>query len=254
MYGKYPIIYVAIGFFAYSRYADIYLCGNKTEVGEDQSVYGVLDRNDVFEFNHGFNAPLPTKQFAREDIGLSSCDFVMITVGNRLDAEMGADYIDAIGEFLERVEVAKWLIVGPQKIGYLEGKYQSSIQKGLIVFIDYEEDLAGLYGICDVYLNPPRNGGGFTIGIAMSRGLPVVTLNHPTDARRFVGEENTAGINMNQYMAELIMIFEDQGYRYEKGQKMQAALGNFSFETAVQQLISFWISPLSELVKVSFPA
>jgi len=51
-----------------------------------------------------------------------------------------------------------------------------------------QEDMLAISEICDLYINPPRNGGGSSIAEALSKGKPAVTLNYG-DCSIAAGEE-----------------------------------------------------------------
>jgi glycosyltransferase involved in cell wall biosynthesis len=46
------------------------------------------------------------------------------------------------------------------------------------VFVGFVKDVQAVNEICDVYVNPRRNGGGTSVVEAMAKKLPPVTLNY----------------------------------------------------------------------------
>lgn len=242
----YPIIFISHGAINYTTPADIYLHGSKEDVLEDNKKYRLLDVDRVGEINWGLDLPKPQKIFSRKDIGLKNDDFVFITVGNRLDAEMDICFIDLVCSFLSENKKSKWLIVGPAKLQRLEQKCKFFLND-IIIRINYENDLPGLYGICDVYLNPDRKGGGYSIAIAMNENLPIVILNNQSDGLIYVGNENGAGDTWSEYLNEMKRLFNDQSYRENKGLLMKRRIETFNLQNSVNQLIGYF-----DLAKESF--
>ena len=116
----------------------------------------------------------PLRVFSREEYGLTEEDIVVITVGNRLAYEISNELAEQMCELICNTKYIKWLIVGCTELSLIKTRYKNLIGEN-IVFISYETDLPGLYGICDIYLNPKRTGGGYSIGWAMQQGLALVS-------------------------------------------------------------------------------
>lgn len=127
-------------------------------------------------------SPKPLKTYSRSDFGCAADDFLFITVGYRLNSELSKEFIDKIcWQVLSRPNM-KWFVVGERNNYLMEMKERFESK---IVYIPYEDDLPALYKICDVYLNPPRMGGGTSISWATHYGLPVVMSSAPNDKSKF---------------------------------------------------------------------
>ncbi len=195
----YPIVYLSQGISYFSSFADVYLFRDQDGVKKENEKYNLLNIDHVHNFEPGFNPPKPYKNVSREDLNLTEEDFVLITVGNRLDNDMDEKYMDLIYSFLLKKSNVKWLIVGSAKLSYLEKNYQNLLNDK-IIRIQYEDDLAALYRICDVFINPDRIGGGFSIAIAMSQSLPVVTMRKSSAGLTFVGDDSCVEPNFQAYV------------------------------------------------------
>jgi len=130
----------------------------------------------------------PLRIYRRDEYGLYEDDVVVITVGNRLVYDISNELCEQMCVLLRSKESIKWIIVGCNELPYIKLYHEDLIGKS-VIFIEYENDLPGLYGICDVYLNPSRIGGWTTIIWAMQQGLAVVS---PWESgTNLLGKENT---------------------------------------------------------------
>ncbi|WP_044505093.1 glycosyltransferase family 4 protein, partial [Megasphaera massiliensis] len=135
----------------------------------------------------------------------------MVTVGNRLDAEMSESFIDLICKFINNTPNVKWLLVGSAKHKYIHNKYNTLINNNQIIMMDYISDLPALYNICNIYINPFRQAGGFSGYMAMNQSLPIVTLYNKSDIGAVVGA-NFACKDIETYEQELHRLYTDNAY------------------------------------------
>ncbi|WFR56782.1 hypothetical protein QA584_24740 [Anaerocolumna sp. AGMB13025] len=132
-------------------------------------------RNNIIESTFTFEL-LPKKMiFNRKELGIPENDFVLITVGIRLDMEIDDTFMETI------LSTFKW---GTHIVfaGYFE-HYTLYCEKypGLkehSTFVGYCEDILALMEICNLYVNPKRLGGGFSIIEAFHEGKPGVTIDY----------------------------------------------------------------------------
>jgi glycosyltransferase involved in cell wall biosynthesis len=237
LYHRYPMVYISMGGVNYLSRADVYLYPSRDEVLEDNKKYNLLDPEKIYDYKSGLSLPSPSKVIGRPDIGLAEDDFVLVTVGNRLDAEMNQDYIDLIGSFLEKNNAVKWVIVGSAKLRYLEEKYHHLLKKQ-ILRLEFESDLSSLYNICNVYINPPRKSGAYSMALAMNMELPVVIMRQSSDGLAYVGVENCVGDTF-EYIDELNKLYFDKEYQKSKGMLMKAMINKLSMDQAVEDLLHF---------------
>ena len=110
----------------------------------------------------------------RSDIGLAQHAQVWVTVGFRLEQEVSAAWATRMLETLARHPNAVWLLVGCNN-----GVAPTSLQRappGRVVALAPRPDVPAILSLCDVYVNPPRIGGGFSVLEAMASGLPIVSF------------------------------------------------------------------------------
>lgn len=126
-----------------------------------------------------------SKIFNRKKYGLTDEDVVVITVGERLQSEMSNELAEQMCELMCSDNKVKWLIVGCNEFPYINRNYKDLISRN-VIFIGYENDLPGLYGICDIYLNPPRTGGGSSVAWAAQQGLAIASPLKAGDGGRLI--------------------------------------------------------------------
>jgi len=135
-------------------------------------------------------------------------DFVMVTVGARLDLELEEDYVDAVLKLLaDHGENLCWLIIGNAIEGRIISKAAKFGVENQIVFKKYEKNLRAAYSICDLYINPPRTGGGISIAYAVYCNVPAIVFSG-ADATPFIG--NASFNNLNCYTDEISRLIHDK--------------------------------------------
>lgn len=107
----------------------------------------------------------------RNHLNIDENAFVLVIVGNRLDKEITEEYSDFLERLLEIDNRLNLAFIGEYN------KYTlSDSKKDRVYYLGYQIDLSGAYHVTDLFLNPPRNGGGIGALLALYNGVPVVTL------------------------------------------------------------------------------
>ncbi len=171
-------------------------------------------------------------------------DFIMITVGGRLDHELEEDFLRQICRMLRENLDMKWLLVGTSKIPVLKDVCNDLLESEQIRVLGYESDLAGLLGICDVFLNPKRSGGGITQLWAAELDVPVVA-----DASMWFDEMETLGWDnlcwsCEEQIEKILKMKSDEEYRRQVKKQTRSAhqqwkkrVQNKEFATSVKEFI-----------------
>ncbi|MCL2839575.1 MAG: glycosyltransferase [Defluviitaleaceae bacterium] len=196
----YSISFGLVTYYVSQHYPVIELPGRKS--GYSSSFFHKhLSYND-----DGFHAPIAANQaitqvpphyemqeikriHSRSEYGFDDDDIICITVGNRLDFDLSKNLFDSMLSILNKNRTLKWLIVGTESLPWIKPSSLGEISRS-IHFIPYEEDLTGLYQICDIYINPLRTGGGTSVAWAALSGVAVVTPAEACDACTIVGSVN----------------------------------------------------------------
>lgn len=142
----------------------------------------LLARNRMSDRHRLLKTPyVPFKSFkaySRRDFSIPNEAVVLVLVGHRLDSEVSDCFLSHLTSVLDSF---KNVIV--YFIGINEFRQNRSVdmikhvESSQIRFINFEDDLIAFYRMCDVYINPDRPGGGFSMSLAASAGLPVLVFN-----------------------------------------------------------------------------
>lgn len=114
------------------------------------------------------------KVYCKEELGLPQDRFLIAVVGNRLEKELDQEFLMVMKNILERLPSADFVIIG--EASELEEAFSEPVFENRVYCLGYCWDLAGVYQVLDLYVNPKRKGGGHSSNIALLVGLPVVTL------------------------------------------------------------------------------
>jgi glycosyltransferase involved in cell wall biosynthesis len=151
----------------------------------------------------------------RAELGLGAAAVVWVTAGFRLAHEIKPEWADRMLHLMSRHPDVVWLVIGG------EGKLPQALQQaapGRVRALATRSDLSGILRICDIYVNPPRMGGGLSVAEAMAESLPVVS-RAGSDGGDKAGE--LALPDMATYMERLAALTENPALRAETGQALR---------------------------------
>lgn len=118
------------------------------------------------------------KAYSRRDFSIPNEAVVLVLVGHRLDSEVSDRFLSHLTSVLDSFKNLIVYFIGINEFSQNRSvdmiKYVESSQ---IRFISFEDDLIAFYRMCDIYINPDRPGGGFSMSLAASAGLPVLVFN-----------------------------------------------------------------------------
>ncbi len=153
-----------------------------------------------------------SRPHTRMEHGLPDGKFLAAIVGNRLDMEITEEFAGSMKEALMRFPDVAFVVIGD--VGRLKEAFGEESGRGRVYFLGYCKDLVGTYAAVDLYLNPPRSGGGWSAMMALAAGIPAVTLPE-CDVAYNVGDAFTV-----QDEAELWEVFgryvNDEGFYRQK--------------------------------------
>jgi glycosyltransferase involved in cell wall biosynthesis len=151
----------------------------------------------------------------RTDLGLDRDTVVWITAGFRLEHEIRGDWAGRMLHLMSRYPDVVWLLVGGE--GKLPDALRSS-PPGRVRTLATRNDLPGVLRCADIYVNPPRMGGGFSVAEAMAEGLPVTSLSG-SDGGDKVGE--LALPDIDAYLERLAALSGNPVLRRETGELLR---------------------------------
>jgi hypothetical protein len=184
---------------------------------------------------HPWKLRRSTKQWpvTRADFGLDNGTVIWITAGFRLEHEIKGDWASRLLQLMSRHPNVVWLLVGG------EGKLPEALQSsppGRVRAVATRDDLPGILRCSDIYVNPPRMGGGFSVAEAMAEGLPVTSLTG-SDGGDKVGD--LALPDIDAYMERLAALTENPLLRKEAGDELRARFAEcFDLEASGPPLLA----------------
>jgi len=215
--------------------------------GRTQSVYPPITEEQVIYMAPPIERNEPTRIFAREDYGFDADNVVVITVGNRIQYEISNNLAEQMCNLLLSNEKIKWLLVGCTELSYINHKYYDLVGKS-VIFIEYETNLPGLYKICDIYLNPNRAGGGFSIAWAMQQGLAVASPLSAAAGDTLIGQE--LSVKKEDYLAPYIAAMADEPTLLKRNKN---AMLDIASKWSIDAYINNLIAGMNELTQ-DFPS
>lgn len=114
------------------------------------------------------------ENYTKEQFGNDSSDFLVCIVGNRLDIEISMEFIEILNGILKENGEVKIVFIG--NCPELEEILKKSSYRQRFQFWGYQNHLKAAIGVCDLFLNPPRQGGGIGALYACEKQVPVITL------------------------------------------------------------------------------
>lgn len=125
--------------------------------------------------------------YQRKEFEIPEYAFCIAVVGNRLESECKEEFISVLNRVME-TEKDICIIY----IGKMEDSFKDRIRKWMpyndrILFLGYQKNLQEVLALTDLFVNPPRIGGGTGAVMSMIEGKPVVTLGG-CDVASFVGD------------------------------------------------------------------
>ena len=188
LYDYYPVSSGSMGGAEYSEFVDVGYSGRNVEqVLKERKEKGLSNEKFIYEHhNPGLAFPIVNSKIKRADYNMSKDDFIIVTVGNRLDAEIDSKFAEGMRKLLQKYSNIKWLLIGIEQHKIINSTFQDVFNQ--VKFISYAQNLMDVYSISDVYANPFREGGGISIAMAMEAGLPVANLIGKNDGNVYVPE------------------------------------------------------------------
>lgn len=221
-----PTVYFSLGGLNFVNNFDLQVFPHLEDVIKEIERMGIkYEKNKLIEFNYNGNFKESDSIFDRESLGFSENEFIMITVGIWLKNELFQEYVDMICGFIRKYPNSKWIIVGEENIPTIDKVHSDLIDKNIFK-IKRTDKLGAIYKICDIYLNPPRKGGGFSIAEAIINGVYVLSLENSTAGKLQCGVQNCSK-DIVQYAKELLKVYTNREYRkeqYIKEKKWQESL------------------------------
>ena len=184
---------------------------------------------------HPYRVRRSTKNYpvTRLELGANETTVVWVTAGFRLEHEIKGEWACRIVQFLAGHPQVTWLLVGG------EGQLPEALRQaapGRVRALATREDLPGILRCADIYVNPPRMGGGFSVAEAMAEGLPVTSFAG-SDGGDKVGD--LALPDMDAYMQRLDSLTGNPDLRSAMGLSLRQRFAErFDLQTSGPALLA----------------
>jgi glycosyltransferase involved in cell wall biosynthesis len=152
----------------------------------------------------------------RAGLGLRHDAVVLVSAGARLATEVANPWAARMLAWLQQQPNAVWLLVGGA--GQLPPALQAAGDTEAIRFLPHQDDLRSVLLCTDIYVNPQRLGGGFSVAEAMAEGLAVVALADG-DGGDKVGA--AAAPTLDAYFDQLTQLMNEPATRQAAGAALQ---------------------------------
>lgn len=153
--------------------------------------------------------------FSRAQYGIPEDAFTAIIVGVRLDYEINDHFIEGV-----LIPIMEQGIV-PVFVGIFDDYHKFTERYPLLqeksVFVGSIKDILAMNELCDIYVNPNRNGGGTSVVEAMAKKLPPVSLDHG-DVALGAGQEFCVS-SFEEMVDRIIRLRDDAEYYAEMSEK-----------------------------------
>lgn len=146
--------------------------------------------------------------YTKTDLGIDANKFVGVVIGSRLDTDVTDEFL----AYLDTLDIFT-LFIGrfdsyEQRVSKYKNVYNNSKAMGQI------EDVNGVVEATDLYINPKRMGGGFSVIEAMNAGVPAISINYG-DVSAAAGDAFCVE-NYEQMIAEIRRYKSDSAFYMQK--------------------------------------
>lgn len=191
---------------------DVWLCSDDMLCNKLNST---LTQSAAWFHPYRINRRTPLFPSSRAELGIGIHAIVFITLVGRFNT-IRAEWAQRMVTVLHQHPNVVWHVVGDQ--GNMPAALSAAPANQLSVRPNYA-DPVGLLRLCDIYINPPRMGGGFSVAEAMAEGLAVVSFRD-SDGGDKVGDE--AVDSMDEYFSKLDLLVGSPSARQQQGRKLKA--------------------------------
>ncbi|OOB77671.1 MAG: hypothetical protein BEN19_00320 [Epulopiscium sp. Nuni2H_MBin003] len=192
------------------------------------------------KFNYN-RLPIPA---LKQEYGIDPDCFAIALVGNRLEIELTPEYTKMLEDILKIDSRVHFVIIGEfEKYTYFYNNLDI-LENSTI--LGYQKNLKRALSMCNLYLNPPRKGGGMAAIMALSERVPVVTLPK-CDVEMNIGSDFTA--QLDEYVEVVRKYVLDKEFYKSKQEDIEKLVTNNTY--APEDGVQFMKYMLDEVEKIS---
>ena len=218
---QFKIVHIPLSGYSCGAVFNRYITKSKKLSQIDNEIYHSMDEEQIFEAPIKIPYKLDISHtYERHNYGICEDDFVLVTVGNRLQYELDTVFLLHMRKLLLNNKKMKWIIVGRNLGAAFYEHMDVAIETEQVIEWGFEEHMSSLYRICDVYVNPNRLGGGGSVELAMEHGIPIAMTQMISDVTPVIKSENCK-LNYDEMFFYIKKLFESEEVRAVEGQKMK---------------------------------
>ena len=173
---------------------------------EEKKLYANEDI-DIIESRFTFELKPQKNKFSRKEKGLPDGRFLLVVVGIRLEFEINNAFMSMLSDVCGK---DCYIVFAGVMDNYNSLMEEYPVVSANSSFIGYCDDILALMEICDLYVNPQRLGGGFSVIEAFSKGKPGVYLK--SGDVYIAGGEDFAVNDFNEMSVQILKYKEDKDY------------------------------------------
>lgn len=214
LYSVRPVVGISVNTVAPIAPLDVWLTADADTGCRDTCWRGVFPPQHAVFHPWRVGRSRKPSELTRTRLGIGETAVVWITAGFRLEHEIKAEWASRMLQLMARHPQVVWLLVGG------EAKLPHALRQappGRVRALGTRNDLPAILRCSDIYVNPPRMGGGISVAEAMAEALPVTALTG-SDGGDKLGELALDG--MDAYFEQLAALTADPGRRSEMGQTL----------------------------------
>lgn len=215
---KIPTINMSFGFAGLNKKTNQHVCVFRYLKDRDYEQIDKwnVDRNRYIEGVFTFRFVPQTHSFTRKELGLPEDAFIIMAVGNRLGADLTDEYLQMLGTLSDN----RWHLAmagANAEADYTRMCEKYPFMKEHSTYLGFVDDILAFMECCDLYVNPPRLGGGFSVAEAFSKRIPGVSLSYG-DVAAAAGKEFCVD-TLDEMKSEIERYMSDEAYYQLMGEK-----------------------------------
>lgn len=227
-----PVVAISVTFSKLRNYHTAFSMVGRKVTEEERTTYPC----EILEVPFSFELREKERDYTREELAIPQDEFVLAIVGLRLDHDVTDEFLACI----EQIEGAFCLFIGcfdsyEEKMKKYPRIRAHSKCTGMIT------DVIGVLECADLYVNPKRLGGGFSVIEGFHAGIPAVTI-HYGDVAAAAGVDFC--VEDYEEMKEVICRYQTDKEFYntmlEKGKQREAYMtnGGTYFKEGIEKMLN----------------